>query len=228
VSRADDGKPHILVRKQVRRDMGSVRPNIAQRILFEYRRTIEEALRRYSRVATVLRWVDVDDLRSIAQVAAIEAFLIFDDTRGVKLGTWIQRVVRSRLHDTVTRLLDPAQSLGSLRRAGDEEGLAHELEHVRNFTQPVSIDLPPGEQHGARHLSTGGPSPEEIVGGKQEVDALHDAIRQLELSQVQVVHAELDDVNGATLARQLGVTRQRVNVQRRAALTKLRTTLSGG
>ena len=82
---------------RLRHDLGTISSARAAELLSEFCPVIEGELKRYSGVE--LQGLGYDDLRSVAQIAVLEASLSFEDGR-VLLRTWVGRVVRWRLAET--------------------------------------------------------------------------------------------------------------------------------
>lgn len=79
-------------------DLSAISSERAAELLKEFGALIEGELRKYGGVH--LQGLGYDDLRSVAQLAVLEASLSHDPERGT-LRTWARRLVRWRLGDTV-------------------------------------------------------------------------------------------------------------------------------
>jgi RNA polymerase sigma factor (sigma-70 family) len=229
------------MRRAIRPEMGGVSAPLVVQILQKAEYEIARAVAHYRRVLRKVAWVDVDDLEQHAKIAAIEAHCTFDPTKHTQLATWTNRVVRARLHDFATSILDPTEIVYAAHRKNlPEDELDALRQGVRSVTTPVvSIEA---QQHGDVGATTTsalfeselsaevhrGESPEEQAVASQharKVFAIAD--RVLTPHERLVFHAELAGTRGEVIAKKLGVSKQAVGATRKRALERLRTALTG-
>lgn len=222
--------------------MGAVSAPLVVQILARAEPVIANAVTHYQRVLRRVQWVDRDDLVQHAKIAAIEAHCTFDAKKNVKLETWMGRVIRARLHDLATSILDPTEIVYTAHRKKMPEGEINELrQRVRNVTSPaVSIEAQQrattprggsGEAQLAMEMvmpNDDEVSPEDAAlsaGHARKVFAVADEV--LTTHERLVFHAELAGTSGETIARRLGVSKQAVGATRKRAFGRIRAALAG-
>ena len=82
-------------------DLGAVSERDARKALAAAAQTVRVELHAVRAAIAHLDCIDMDDMRSIAQIAVIEAFATWLPDRGAQLATWTQRLVRWRLRETI-------------------------------------------------------------------------------------------------------------------------------
>ena len=104
IPRPDPDQPSVsqrsLEKATIRRDMGAVPDAVARKLIKRFHAYVEKVLSRFG--TRHLVGVDRADLRSVAQVAIIEAYVLFQNKRGAKLSSWVHRVVRWRVSEAVS------------------------------------------------------------------------------------------------------------------------------
>lgn len=201
--------------------MASVDEATARRLLAEHRGIIRAVLRRHlPRAAGAFHPIEVDDLRSIAECAVLEAWLSYEagdaskeTTPGSGFRLYVRRIASWRVGDAVGRLrraeppaarraLDPRRKAGSDTASGGEAG-----------EQPLVEALP-------ARLNGSAPDARCYRG---ELGAwLSRAIGRLPLRQRLVISGELVGETQAALADQLGLSPGRLSQERSAAIRTLR------
>ena len=91
----------IRPERVARVDLGAVSDEDAERVLELAKSCIAIEIRALGPIERHLDGLEHEDLVSIGQIAAIEAFATWEAGRGARLKTWIQRMVRWRLRETV-------------------------------------------------------------------------------------------------------------------------------
>jgi len=91
----------IRPERVARVDLGAVSNEDAERVLTLAKPCIAIEIRALGAAQHHLDGIEYDDLVAIGQIAAVEAFATWEEGRGARLKTWIQRMVRWRLRETV-------------------------------------------------------------------------------------------------------------------------------
>lgn len=95
-------------RREARCDLSGFTVAEVREVLALARVPIDAEISRVQRALKRCASIDEDDLRSIGQIAALEAKKKFDPARGVMLRSWIGSVVRWRISEAVKRAGDRA------------------------------------------------------------------------------------------------------------------------
>lgn len=160
-----------------------------------YLREQRELINHYIRRAQRWHW-DEAEVRSVVEVAAVEALATYEAKHSAKLNTWTHRVIRWRLSE-----------LRKSRR-GEHQARQHMVD--RN-----------GEEY-AIEFSSPDPSPEDNVVAAERLRWLNEAMRVLTPRENAVLALKLDGETEAASGRALGVTRQCAQQHTAHALMKLR------
>lgn len=226
------------MRRAIRPDMQGVTRPLAEQIFARFAIAISASVKHYARVLRRISWVDVEDLEQHAKIAAIEAHCSFDPSRGVAEVTWAARIIRARLHDLATSILDPTEVIYTAHRKKlPPEEIAALRHRVQNVTQPARIPLTTrDEDRGAGEMQSTAfdfteqtPSPEE-----QALETAHAravialANNVLTPHERLVFHAELAGTKGDEIARRTGVSKQAVGATRKRAFRRIREALETG
>lgn len=115
-------------RRAVRRDLGGIGAAVAIRVLTECAPAIEAEVRRLRPSLRHVQGLDEDDLRSLGQIAALEAYLTHADGRGRTLRSWAGQVVRWRLVEAVQAAQAPDEHV---MLEGDEVEVDPTLDYER-------------------------------------------------------------------------------------------------
>lgn len=107
-------------RRIVRLDLGSISGAQAAAILAECAPAVDAEVARLRSALRHTQGVDEDDLRSLGQIACLEASLTWDASRGCALRTWAGRMVRWRLSEAVQAAQSPER--GGIETS-EEEGV---------------------------------------------------------------------------------------------------------
>jgi hypothetical protein len=236
------------MRRAVRADMSGLRGADAQvrEILEKADVVIREQVRHYRKVLRRVTWVDVEDIQVHAQYAAIEAHLSYSPDRACSLLSWTKRIVRARLHDVASAILDPTQAVYKAHLAGvPHEQVSDLAMRVREVAIPTygiaaaATDL----THSAhtRHVNHYGEvssdrlaerdvlSPEELVMSSTHVEhVLATAARVLTPREHEVLTAELEAARHGTTVIPIGRTKQAHSAARKRAFSRLRAELAKG
>lgn len=120
--------------RAARLDLGGIGAELARRILAECAPAVDAEVRRLTPALRHTHGIDADDLRSLGQIAVLEAYLTHQEGRGRTLRSWAGQVVRWRLSeaiessqaecvsdpevdsDTAGPAEDPAESYDSIER----------------------------------------------------------------------------------------------------------------
>lgn len=92
--------------------------------------TIEVEVRRHAYRAAVIPTIDLDDLRSLARIAVLEAVILYHPGRGAQFTTWAQKIIRWRLDEVCEResVHDPLPPDDQLHNGKTPHELLEELE----------------------------------------------------------------------------------------------------
>lgn len=117
-----------LEKAAIRRDMAQIPDKRARQLLAQFHSHIEKVLSRFA--TKHLIGTDKDDLRAIAHVAVLEAFVLYDEpTHGASLSSWVHRVVRWRVSEAANIAFAGGREVlyGSLRFTTDRTGCVPQL-----------------------------------------------------------------------------------------------------
>lgn len=152
-----------------------------------------------------------DDLRSIGQLAVLEAYVIYED-RGAQLSTWVYRIVYWRLAEALTVAAEGEPHPDAMQ--GLDEPVGHGSSTMfgnRPVTLGEILENPEPE-----------PTPEDNAVQARLAAWVNEQIDcQLDMREQAVIDGEMRGVSGASVGRMLGLSRQRMNVHRRTGLRKL-------
>ena len=149
-------------RRLVRKDLGTISTERAREVLEECEPAI---LAEIAWAGRFLRWLPgfgLDDLHAIAQVAALEASLTYEPSRGTTLRNWASRTIHWRLSELLDTSNSPEIAVGdpfvdvdcsdlraavpfSASKCADPEGQAIEAEHT-SWVQSAVGRLPPRQR----------------------------------------------------------------------------------
>lgn len=160
-----------------------------------YLREQRELINHYIRRAQRWHW-DEAEVRSVVEVAVVEALATYETKHATKLNTWTHRVIRWRLSE-----------LRASRR-GEHQARQHMVDRD-------------GEEYTIEYASHE-PSPEENAAHLERMRWLDGAMRVLTPRESAVLAARLNGETGVASGSALGVTRQCVQQHEAHALDKLR------
>jgi len=179
--------------------------------------------------------MDREDLMQVGRSAVLEAWVKYNPERGAALATWITTVVGWRVREAAEMAIDPSGALyvvyavkkASRRGKATKEAVDRAMDRYQTLlrTQVVSLAATTTNGFGrtfADLLVDPGASPEDEVVERQARDRIYRLIELLDRRHQMILVAELHGQSGASLAREIGVSRQRVNDQRKRALVALR------
>lgn len=217
----DEPCPDTFVRRQVRVDLAQVHPLVAKRTLAKFARTIQAEARVAAQRTRRVSWYTVDDYCAVAQVATLEALVSYREGCGAVFGTWVRRVVRWRLNETAARLLQQQQCQEP--DASDVVDVDADVgaDSPHQYARHVDLD----ERQFTERLPASEGTPEDAVGEAEALARVLHAAKSLSWREQEALYAALNDQSGASLGRQLGLTRQRIHHHRTRALARLATAL---
>lgn len=223
-----------FVRRQVRVDLSGIHPRVAERTLKKYAATIVAEARQAAARTRRVSWYTEDDYRAVAQIAVLEALVTYREGCGAVFGTWVRRVVRWRLNETVARLIQqhrgqdalPTEQVDGVDGADVADGGG-------------ALDATYGDQQSRVRWHEGfdeerlydafnamADSPEDSVAYAELVARILHAVSKCSWREQEALYALLNGQSGASLGRQLGLTRQRVHHHRARAIALLRTVVA--
>lgn len=215
----DEPCPDTFVRRQVRVDLAQVHPLVAKRTLAKFARTIQAEARVAAQRTRRVSWYTVDDYCAVAQVATLEALVSYREGCGAVFGTWVRRVVRWRLNETAARLLQQQQCHEP--DAFDAADAGADVDAPHQYARHVDLDERQLTERGLAGVGT----PEDAVSEAEALARVLHAAKSLSWREQEALYAALNDQSGASLGRQLGLTRQRIHHHRTRALARLATAL---
>lgn len=228
------GVGDAFVRRQVRVDLSGIHPRVAERTLQKYAQTIAAEARQAAARTRRVSWYTEDDYRAVAQIAVLEALTTYREGCGAVFGTWVRRVVRWRLNETVARLLQ--QHRGQSTVPAEQPDRDDDVDGVDDVSAPDATygDQEPrvrwheGFDEGRLYetLEAMSNNPEDSVAYAEIVARILHAVSKCSWREQEALYALLNGQSGASLGRQLGLTRQRVHHHRARAIALLRTVVT--
>lgn len=205
----------------------------AEELLSEYEAEIFSQVRQFTGRVRRHPWLDRDDLVTIGQLAVVEAVMSYTN-RGTMLSTWVSKLIKWRIQEALELPEDRAAAYHVstyAERHKDADGslseeLLHELETIREdyrqlkskIYQTISIDSAVSEDGSVGYfivetIAGPGDSPEDTLIAKEEIELLRRAIESapIDFRAKLIFSAEMVGTSNSALARELGLTRQRVD-----------------
>lgn len=202
----------------------------AKTSLREFASVIQHEVRRHKLRIRRRPWIDPDDLQAIAQVATLEAVTRFDvnASQTMSLRGFVRRTIRQRLHDSIDSDFDTGDRVRVIEVAQD--GTVREYWASWVMIHTVSLDQVTSSGDGRDMLSM----VETLVHEDYDPDAVENALSDKLLLQkiiaharlssrhVQVLSAILREQSEISLGRELGISKQKINVDKMEMLSILR------
>lgn len=178
-----------------------------------------------------------DDLLQEASLAAIKAIDKFDETKNKsKLSTYVYSAVHRSCRDFVRKNKHDLYQTGyhqtqDWKKSKEAKGESESLT-LGGFPPdgPMAIRMdvnnPKTGETFAALIPSGDPTPAEFAISKEQIDILKQEIQALPERERDIINARyFDDKKLADIAREQGVTRQRINQISQRAFTKLKTSV---
>lgn len=121
------------VARQVRVDLGGLDPKDVKQALELAKVPISAEIARLKHALRRCGAIDEDDLRSVGQIAALEALKTWNESRGQTLRSWIGVTIRWRISEVVQDAGDSATREIAKGLANDVEDLAQPVEVIEAY-----------------------------------------------------------------------------------------------
>lgn len=203
----------------------------AQASLREFASVIQHEVRRHKLRIRRRPWIDPDDLQAIAQVATLEAVTRFDASVSLTMSVrgFVRRTIRQRLHDSIDSDFDTGDRVRVVE-VGQDGVVVREYWASWVMVHTVSLDQITSGGEGRDTLSL----VETLVHEDYDPDAIENALSDKLLLQklvdharlssrhLQVLSAILSEQSEISLSRELGISKQKINVDKMEMLSILR------
>lgn len=211
---------HRYARRNVRVDMRDVSKPVVVALLEQFDDVVRFVAGKLAKRARKSAIIDGDDLVQVGRIALIEALITYRDDRGMAFRSWVSRVVHWRCQEALQVAVDPM----------DTAQLADDMYEEARTMQFVSLSVfvsgDEGRTIGDTLVDTTAVCPEDAAVSSQLRGVLYTTVAAMEHRERMVVAADLSGGSGAELGRQVGVTRQRISDQRKAARRRLKAVLT--
>jgi len=217
--------------RALRVSLGHLSSAQAREHLREFASVIQHEVRRWKLRIRRRPWIDPDDLDAIGQVAALEAVTRFnaDASNTMSLRGFVRRTVRQRLHDSIDSDYETGDKIRVVEVRPD--GTLREYWAAWVMVHTVSLDQVVAGDDANRHTLT---LIDTLVSEDYDPDALDEALSnrimlqkilgraKLSSRHVQILSAMLRGQSEKSLGSELGISKQKVNVDKQEMLTILR------
>lgn len=217
--------------RALRVNLGHLTSQQAREHLREFAQVIQHEVRRWKLRIRRRPWIDPDDLDAIGQVAALEAVTRYnaDASNTMSLRGFVRRTVRQRLHDSIDSDYDTGDKIRVIEVRPD--GTTREYWAAWVMVHTVSLDQVVAGDDASRHTLT---LIDTLVSEDYDPDALVAMISnrrvlekilsraRLTSRHVQVLSAMLRGQSEKSLGMELGISKQKVNVDKQEMLAILR------
>lgn len=220
-------------KRALRIDLGHMTAKQAQASLREHATVIQHEVRRHKLRIRRRPWIDPDDLHAIAQAATLEAVTRYDATVSETMSVrgYVRRMIRQRLHDSIDSDYDTGDRIRVVEIHPD--GTVREYWAAWVMASTVSLD---------QNVHTNSASPSDghltladiVTSEDYDPDALDNLLSdrlllrkilakaRLSVRHLQVLSALLNEQSEISLGRELGISKQKINVDKLEMLAILR------
>ena len=219
-------------KRALRVDLGHMTSKQAREGLAEFSPVIQHEVRRHKLRIRSRPWIDPDDLHAIAQVATLEAVTRFDVnvSQTMSLRGFVRRTIRQRLHDSLDSDYDTGDRVKVVEVYPDGTVREYWAAWVMKHTVSLDSAVTTTTAGGVSVLTLGDTvipedyDPDEVVNRLSDKLLLRKILDHAKLSvrHVQVLSALLNEQSEISLGRELGVSKQKINVDKLEMLAILR------